>query len=442
MRPAILRRHPHDREIWRLAIPAFGALVAEPIYVLADTAIVGRLGTLPLGGLAVAGTVLTSAFGIFNFLAFGTTAAVARRFGAGDRKAAAEHGVAGLWLALGLGLGLTIAGLALAPAVVDAMGASATVRPYALTYLRIGVLGAPSMLLALAATGYLRGLQDTRTPLVIAVVSNVVNLVLDLVLVYGFDLGLAGSAWGTVVAQTGAAVAYLAIVSTSVRGSHATLRPVPEYVRDALVVGGHLTIRTASLLAAFLTTTAIASRIGDVEVAAHQIAWQLWFMLALSLDAIAIAAQAIVGRALGAEDDVAARESTRRMLEWGVLFGVVAALALIATRPLLAAAFTDDPAVRAQLRDVIWAVAFMQPIAAAVFVLDGILIGAGEARYLAWAMMAATIVFLPAALLVLATGGSLLALWAALYVFMTGRLAGMLYRYRGDEWMVTGAVRA
>jgi putative MATE family efflux protein len=437
----LLRSHPHDREIWRLAVPAFGALVAEPLYVLADTAIVGRLGTHPLGGLAVAAGVLTATFGVFNFLAFGTTAAVARRYGARDAKAAAEHGVAGLWLAAALGTALTVGGLVAAPTVVDAMGASADVRPFALTYLRIGLLGAAPMLLALAATGYLRGLQDTRTPLVIAIGANVLNLALDVLFVYGLDLGLAGSAWSTVLAQVAAAGAYLAMVGASVRAAQASVRPVAAYVRDAAAVGGHLTVRTASLLAAFLTTTAVASRIGDVQVAAHQIAWQLWYFLALALDAIAIAGQAIVGRYLGAGDAQAARASTRRMLAWGGAVGVVAAALVLAAQPALVAAFTDDAAVRDELRAVLWAVALMQPIAAVVFVLDGILIGAGESRYLALAMAAASAAFLPFALLVLATGAGLLALWGALYVFIVGRLVGMAYRYRGDAWLVTGAVR-
>jgi putative MATE family efflux protein len=437
----LLRRHPDDREIWRLALPAFGALVAEPVYVLADTAIIGRLGTRPLAGLAVAGTVLTAAFGVFNFLAFATTAAVARRIGARDERAAAEHGVAGLWLAVGLGLALTIVGLLLAPFIVDLMGASPRVRPYALTYLRIGLLGAPAMLLALAGTGYLRGLQDTRTPLAIAVAANVVNLALDIVLVYGLDLGLAGSAWGTVIAQVGAAVAYLVVVGRNVRRVHASARPNPAYMRAAAVVGGQLTVRTASLLAVFLTTTAIASRIGDTEVAAHQIAWQLWYFLALALDAVAIAAQAIVGRNLGAADPEATRRTSRRMIEWGVVTGCVAAIAVLLLQPALAAVFTDDQLVRDALLGVLWSVALMQPLAAIVFVLDGILIGAGESRYLAIAMACASAAFFPVALLVLVTDAGLVALWGALWVFMVGRLIGMGSRYRSDSWLVTGAVR-
>ncbi|GIU86390.1 MAG: MATE family efflux transporter [Acidimicrobiia bacterium] len=431
-----------DREILRLAVPAFGALVAEPAYVLVDTAIVGRLGTLPLGGLAVAGAALTAAFGVFNFLAYGTTAAVARHFGAGDERTAAEHGIAGLWLALGLGISLTAVGLALAPAIVDAMGASARVRPHALTYLRIGLLGAAPLLCTLAATGYLRGLQDTRTPFAIAVAANAANLVLDLVLIYGLDLGLAGSAWATVVAQAAGAVAILGVVARRARAAHAPARPRRAHVRGALVVGGQLTVRTASLLAVFTAATAIASRIGDDEVAAHQVAWQIWLFLALALDAIAIAGQAIVGRTLGSGDAAGTRARARRMVEWGVLAGLLAAAAVIALRPLLASAFSDDPAVRDHLLVVLWAVAGMQPLAAIVFVLDGVLIGAGESRYLAVAMVAAAAAFVPAAALVVAAGGGLVALWGALYVFMAARLGGVLARFRSDAWLVVGATRA
>jgi putative MATE family efflux protein len=441
-RPDILRRHPDDRDIWRLALPAFGALVAEPMYVLADTAIVGRLGTRPLAGLAVAGTVLTSAFGVFNFLAYATTAAVARRVGARDERAAAEHGVAGMWLAVGLGVALTLVGLACAPLIVDAMGASARVHPYALTYLRIGLLGAPLMLLSLAGTGYLRGLQDTRTPLLIAVAANVLNLALEILFVYGFDWGIAGSAWGTVIAQGAAAAVYLVVVARNVHRVHASTRPNAALVRETAVVGGHLTVRTASLLAVFLATTAIASRMGDAIVAAHQIAWQIWYFLALSLDAIAIAAQAIVGRTLGAADAAVSRRSSRRMLQWGVVTGVGAMVIVLVGQPALVALFTNDDAVRHQLFGVLWAVALMQPIAAIVFVLDGILIGAGETRYLALAMVAASAAFFPVALVVLATDAGLLALWGALWVFVLARWYGMYRRYRTDAWLVTGAVRA
>ena len=429
----------YDREILRLAIPAFVALAAEPLYVLADTAIVGHLGTRPLGGLGVAGAVLSVAFGIFNFLAYGTTAAVARRIGAGDPKAAAERGVAGVWLALGLGVALAAVGLLLSGPVVSAMGASAVVGGFARTYLRISLLGAPFVLVALAGTGYLRGLQDTRTPLVIALAANTLNIVLEVVLVYGIHLGIAGSAWGTVVAQVGAAAAYLLIVRRNVARSHASARPDLGQLRAAGVTGVYLTVRTGSLLLAFTAATAIASRIGDAQVAAHQVAFQLWLLLALCLDAIAIAGQAIVGRALGANDLVLTRVSSRRMLQWGFTAGLVLGAVVLVADPLLAVVFTRDAAVRDELRPVLVAVALMQPLGGLVFVLDGILIGAGDVRYLALAMAGATLCFVPCALFVLASGRGLIALWAALSVFMLARLYGMGRRYKGNDWLVTGA---
>jgi putative MATE family efflux protein len=435
-------RNRHDREILRLAVPAFGALAAEPLYILVDTAIVGHLGTSPLAGLAVAGTVLTATFAIFNFLAYSTTGAVARQVGAGDRRAAAELGVDSLWLATGLGLALTVLGLALAPSIVDAMGASNAVHPFALTYLRISMLGAPALLITLAGAGYLRGLQDTRTTLVIAVASNAFNVVIEIVFVYGLDLGIAGSAWGTVIAQYGAALAYLAVAAHTVRVEHASVRPQTAGIRAAASVGGRLVIRTGSLLAAFLAATAIASRIGDDDVAAHQIAFQIFLFLGLSLDAIAIAGQAMVGKFLGAEDPGEARAAARRMIEWGVAAGVVFAIVLIALRPVLVPIFTADTDVRDLAMQVLLIVAALLPLSAVVFVLDGVLIGAGDVTYLAVAMLAALAVYIPAAAAVLVLGGGLLWLWGALSLWMVARCVGMATRFAGSRWQVTGAVRA
>jgi putative MATE family efflux protein len=434
------RRSVHDREIFRLALPALGALAVEPLYILVDTAIVGHLGTDPLGGLAVAGSVLVAVFGIFNFLAYSTTAAVARQVGAGDRRAAAEQGIAGVWLAVGLGVLLMTAGLVLAPAVVDVMGASSSVAPPALTYLRISLLGAPFMLLMLAGMGYARGLQDTRSTLVIAVASNVVNLVVELVLVYGFDLGIAGSAWSTVVAQVGGALAYVVLIGRSVRREGAAVQPHAANIRAAAVVGGQLVLRTGTLLLAITGATAVASRIGDADVAAHQVAFQLWWFLALALDAVAIAGQAMIGRFLGAGDATQARGAARRMIEWGVLAGLALGAVVALARPWLVPLFTEDSEVRALALDVLWLVAALQPLNAVVFVLDGVLIGAGDARYLAGAMASATfLVFVPGAALVLGFDGSLVWLWVVISLFMAARLLGNVARFLGGGWQVTGA---
>ncbi len=438
----VARRSRHDREILRLALPALGALAVEPLYILVDTAIVGRLGTIPLGGLAVAGTVLVAVFNIFNFLAYSTTAAVARQVGAGDRRAAAEQGIAGVWLALALGVVLMGAGMLLAPVIVDVMGASREVAPPALTYLRISLLGAPFMLLMLAGMGYVRGLQDTRTTLVVAVAANVFNLVLEIVLVYGFDLGIAGSAWGTVTAQVGAAAVYVVLLGRSVRTEGASVRPHAENIRVAAVVGGQLVLRTGSLLLALTAATAVAARIGDADVAAHQIAFQIWLFLALSLDAVAIAGQAMIGRFLGAADAGTARAAGHRMVEWAVAAGIVFGVVVAVARPWLVPLFTDDPDVRALALDVLWLVAALQPINAVAFVLDGVLIGAGDARFLAGAMAVATFaVFAPAAALVLGLDGTLLWLWVSICLFMAARMVGNVARFAGGRWQVTGAVR-
>jgi len=438
-RPIPPGRHPSDREILRLAVPALGALAAEPLYVLTDTAVVGHLGTPQLGGLAVAGTILTTAFTLFNFLSYGTTAAVARAAGAGRSEQSAGNAVQSLWLALVIGVGLALLGLLGAPVLVGVMGPSAAVRPNALLYLRIASLGMVPVLLGLVGVGYLRGLQDTVTPLRIALVANAANLVLEVGAIYGLGMGLAASAWATVIAQTGAAVVFCRHIAHHAAGREVSWRPDPAVLRTLLVVGRDLFLRTGSLLAALAVATAVASRLGTVPLGAHQIAFQLWNFLTLSLDAVAIAAQAMVGKLLGAGDAAAARCASRRMVEWGVLAGVVLGAAVVLLRPVLVPLFSDDPAVVDLTRRVLWVVAALQPLNAVVFVLDGVLIGAGDLRFLAGAMVAAFVVFLPAAVLAGALGGSLLWLWGAVTVLMLARLAGVGWRFAGSAWAVTGA---
>jgi putative MATE family efflux protein len=434
-------RSPHDREIVRLALPALGALAAEPLYILADTAIVGHLGTHPLAGLAIAGSLLTSAFTLFNFLAYATTGAVARQVGARNERTAVEQGVDGIWLAALIGCALVALGLAVAGPVVDVMGASRTVHPFAVTYLRISILGSPAMLVTYAATGFLRGWQDTRTTLVVAVAQNVLNLALELLLVYALGLGIAGSAWGTVAAQYAAALGYLAFIAHVARPLHATWSARVRGMRESARVGGRLVVRTGSLLLAFLVTTSVASRLGDVELGAHQVAFQVMMFPALSMDALAIAGQAMVGKFLGANDADEARAAARRMLEWGVVMGLAFAVAIVALRSWIAPLFTNDADVTRLTHELLLVVAALQPIGAVVYVLDGILIGAGDVGYLAVAMAVSTVCFLPVALAVQVLHGTLLELWGALCVLMVARFATMWWRYRTPAWLVPGAVR-
>ncbi|WP_328670230.1 MATE family efflux transporter [Streptomyces sp. NBC_00328] len=434
-------RRRHDREIVALAVPAFGALVAEPLFVLADSAIVGHLGTAQLAGLGVASALLMTAVGVFVFLAYATTAAVARRVGAGDLRAAIRQGMDGIWLALLIGVAVIVVALPTAPSLMELFGASDSAAPYATTYLRISVFGIPAMLVVLAATGILRGLQDTKTPLYVAVGGFVANAVLNTVLVYGAGLGIAGSAWGTVIAQCGMAAVYLHVVLRGARRHGASLRPDAAGIRACAQAGTPLLVRTLSLRAILLIATAVAARLGDADMAAHQIVLSLWSLLAFALDAIAIAGQAIIGRYLGANDPLGAREACRRMVQWGLVTGLVLGLLLIAARPLFLPLFSGDSGVRDAALPALVMVAVSQPICGIVFVLDGVLMGAGDGPYLARAMLLTLAVFTPAALLVPVLGGGLTALWGTMTLMMTMRMLTLWLRSRSGRWIVTGATR-
>ncbi|MEU0986251.1 MATE family efflux transporter [Streptomyces sp. NPDC005953] len=438
--PKALRRR-HDREIVALAVPAFGALVAEPLFVIVDSAIVGHLGTHQLAGLAIAASLLLTAVSIFVFLAYATTAAVARRVGSGDLPAAIRQGMDGIWLAAFLGLAMVALTFPTAPWLIDVLGASDTAAPYAITYLQISSFGIPAMLIVFAATGVLRGLQDTKTPLYVAIGGFTANAILNVVLVYGAGWGIAGSAWGTVLAQFGMAIAYLAVVIRGARRHNASLRPDAAGIRASAQAGAPLLIRTLSLRAVLMIATAVAARLGDTEVAAHQIVLSLWSLMAFALDAIAIAGQAIVGRYLGAGDAEGARQVCRRMVQWGVASGVVLGILLIALRPLFVPLFSGDQAVHDTLFPALLVIAVSQPIAGVVFVLDGVLMGAGDGPYLAWAMLATLAVFAPVALLVPSLGGGLTALWWAMTLMMTMRLVTLWLRMRSGRWIVVGATR-
>jgi putative MATE family efflux protein len=434
-------RHPQDAEILRLALPAFGALIAEPLFLLADSAIVGRLGTVPLGGLGVASQALTTLVGVSIFLAYGTTAAVARQLGAGHRDAAIRQGIDGLWLAAAIGAAVLAVGWPLAPRIVLAFGGTAAVSHQAVTYLRISLLGAPSMLAVLAGTGVLRGLQDTRTPLLVAAAANAVNIGLNATFVLGLHWGIAGSAWGTVIAQTGSGAAYLVVVARGARRAGVGGWPDITGLRVAARAGAALVLRTVALQAVLVLMTAIAARQSDAAIAASQAGMRVWSLFVFALDAIAIAAQAITGRYLGAGDVDGARAATRRMIGWGAGYGTLFSILLLAVRPLLPALFGVTPEVRGLLLAVLLVVIAQQPVAGVVFVLDGVLIGAGDQDYLAVAGLAALAVFGAAAAFVVTTGAGLVALWLGYAAWMLARFVTLTWRARGYRWLVTGAIR-
>ena len=429
-----LSASPHDREILRLAVPALGALAAEPLYVLVDTAIVGHLGTTQLASLAVAATVLGTGFAIFNFLTYGTTAQVARLHGAGLEDEAVGVGAQAQWLSLVIGAVLLVGLLVLARPLATLMGADDEVADGATTYLRISALGAPAFMLASAGQGFLRGMGDLRTPLVILVCAHAVNVVLELVFVYGFGWGLAGSAWGTVIAQAGMGAAFLAVQLRA-----GWQRPVPARMRSLMRVGTEIAVRTTALLASFLVASAVLARVGAASLAAHQIAFQLFIFLALVLDALAIAAQIIVGRMLGAGDAAGARAAAGRMIGWSVALGAVFAVVLLALGDVIPRAFTSDPLVIARAHEIWWLFAAMMPLNGAVFALDGILIGAGDTRFLMWGMLAAAAVYVPIALLALHRGWGIEGVWWGLAALIAMRLATCGLRFAGERWALTGA---
>ncbi|WP_326646191.1 MATE family efflux transporter [Streptosporangium sp. NBC_01755] len=426
----------HDRQILRLALPSFGALVAEPLFLLTDTVIVSRLPAPALGALGVASTVLSFLVGMCVFLAYGTTAAVARQIGAGQTGRALRQAVDGLWLATGVGLAIIVVVWPLAPWLVHLIGAEGELARQAVTYLRISLLGVPAMLVVLAGTGVLRGMQDTVTPLLVSVGSFALNAVLNVAFVLGLGWGIAGSAWGTVLAQSLAAVVYLALIFVRYR---APFRPDPAGVRAAGAAGIALVIRTACLQTVLAVSATVATRMGADQIEAYTVAIRIWILMAFALDAIAIAGQAITGRALGAGDVAGTRGATWRMVIWGAGSGVLLGLAVVVARPFVPALFDVSPVVATELLDLLWVVAVLQPIAGVVFVLDGVLIGAGDRRYLAWAGVLTTIAYLPAALLVDLWGGGLVMLWLAFGLWMTARLITLSVRAYGTAWLVVGS---
>ncbi|TQJ38966.1 putative MATE family efflux protein [Arthrobacter sp. SLBN-112] len=441
---AVTGTQGHAREILRLAVPAFGALVAEPLFLLADSAIVGHLGVAQLAGVGLASAVLQTAVGLMVFLAYSTTPAVARAIGDGQSGKALAAGRDGVWLALLLGVLLAVAGFAAAEPLIDLMGAEGSVRTFAIDYFRLSMPGLVAMLLIFAGTGVLRGLQDTRTPLVVATAGFGVNILLNLWLVYGLGMSVVGSAVGTSLAQWAMAAVYVVMVRRSAVRHGVSLLPSWRGIRSMTRVGSWLMLRTLSLRAAILATVLVVTAQGEVNLAAHQLAMTIFSFLAFALDALAIAAQALIGKELGASNADRARLLTRTMIRWGAGFGVVTGLLLAAAAPWAGLLFTTDPEVQQVLTTALWILAAGQPIAGYVFVLDGVLIGAGDARYLALAGLVNLAVYVPllagVALSGAAGSAGLVWLWVAFALgYMAARAVTLGLRARSDRWMVLGS---
>ncbi len=424
------------RQIARLALPALVILAAEPLYVLVDTAVVGHLGSQALAALAVGGTILTLVAWLGTVLAYGTTGRSARQFGAGDRTAAIAEGVQASWLALSAGVFVAIAAQFAADPLARALVGGSEIAGPAADWLRVAALGAPGLMLATAGNGWLRGIQDTRRPLSYVVGAFALSAILCPIFVYAFGLGLVGSAIANAVAQTVAGILFLRALVLERVG----LRPNLTVMGRQLVVARDLILRGLAFQACFLSATAVVGRFSVTALAAHQIALQLWLFCALALDAVAIAAQSLVGASLGGGRGEEARSLANRIAVIGGVCGLGLGILIAAGAWVVPGWFSSDPAVHEQAM-VAWPwFAVMQPLAGVVFALDGVLIGAGDVRYMRnLTLLAALGGFLPAIwtahVLQLGLGG----VWAGLTLFIVIRLAALLLRMRSGRWVVTGA---
>jgi len=433
-----------NREILRLAVPALGALVAEPLFLIVDAALVGHLGIVPLAGLGIASAVLQTIVGLMVFLAYSTTPAVARRFGAGDHTNAVRAGIDGLWLALGLGAVLAVVGSLLTPWLVSLFGAAPDVAHQATIYLQLSMWGLPAMLIVFAATGLLRGMQDTVTPLRVAGVGFGLNAALNALFIYGFGWGIAGSAAGTVAAQWAMVGAYAIVVGRLAQRHAASLRPQRDGLSGSARSGGWLFLRTVSLRAALLVTVFAATSLGTDELAGWQVAFTVFSTAAFALDALAIAAQALIGRGLGAGDEAFVQRVRHRTIAWGAWFGVLVGVLIGALSGVIGLVFTGSETVASLVQPALIVLAVAQPACGVVFVLDGVLMGAGDVRYLALAGALNLVPYLPAlaVLWLVHPTGAVGLLWLAVCffgVYMLARLATLGWRIRRPEWITAGA---
>jgi putative MATE family efflux protein len=427
------------RRILVLSASAFVVLAAEPLFLLVDTAVVGHLGDVPLAGLAAGGAVMSLLAIVGSSLEYGTTGRAARFLGAGRRAAAVNEGVQASWLALLLGIAaMTLGELFAGPVVRLIAGGPGPVAAAAESWLRIAIIGLPGLLLVQAANGWLRGVQDTRTPVRIVTVANVASMIASPLLVYPAGLGLEGSAIANVLAQWLGAVLCLA----ALRAERVPLRPQRSVMVRQLVISRDLVVRDIAFQASFVTAAGAAGRMGAAQLAAHQIGMQLWNFLALLLDSFAIAAQALVGAALGGEDRGAAQRTGRRVTRLGFGAGVVFAVAMAAGWWVIPLGFTSDPAVLHQAH-VLWPwLVAMMPLCGVVFALDGVLIGAGDNAFMRTiTLIAAAGGYIPLAVCAVAFGWGLGGIWAGLSAFVLLRFLGMCLRIRGGRWLVLGAER-
>jgi putative MATE family efflux protein len=427
------------RRIAGLAFPALGVLAAEPLYLLFDLAVVGRLGALSLAGLAIGGLVLSLVSSQLTFLSYGTTARAARFFGAGDRGSAVGEGVQATWLAVGIGVLVVAVIEAAAVPLLRLIADGGDIADMGLPWLRIAILGAPAILISLAGNGWMRGVQDTARPLRYVIAGFALSAVLCPTLVYGWlgmpRMELAGSAVANLVGQWLAALLFCQALLVE----RVPLRVDFAVLRAQVVMGRDLLVRTMAFQACFVSAAAVAARFGAASVAAHQVVLQLWGFLALVLDSLAIAAQSLVGAALGAGQLAHAKSVAWRVTIFSTLAAAVLATAFAVGASVLPTLFTDDRSVLDAIGVPWWFLVAQLPIAGIVFALDGVLLGAGDAKFMRNATLVSALVgFLPPIWLSLAFGWGLAGIWSGLTTFMVLRLVFVGWRAVSGRWLVAG----
>ncbi|MFZ4719009.1 MAG: MATE family efflux transporter [Ilumatobacteraceae bacterium] len=406
-----------ERRIVRLAIPALGTLAVEPVYVLVDTAIVGRLGTPQLAGMGIASIVLLNVVAVLSVLEY-VTPDIARARGAGDMDTARRTAAHGLWLSVLIGVPSGALLALVARPLCWLIGGRGDVLDHAATYLAISAIGLPFVLIGFLGHGVLRGHNDLITPLKIVVVANVANLILEILAVYVWDMGIAGSAASTVVVQAAAAIAFL----VAMRRHLTKVEPAWRHYRPILNNGAHMAVRSVAMYTVWNVSTVIAAHLDAPTLAANQVMTQLFMFLALILDALAVPLHSLVAEELGAghPDDAEriGRVSTRLSLWAAGLLG----LALLALTPVIQRIFTTDPAVQSRLVGALFVLAAMQFPGAVAFALDGALIGARDMAWLARQAIRNLVAFVPlAAATVIWPRLGLAGLWGAQMCWMTMR---------------------
>lgn len=427
------------RQIMVLAVPALGVLAAEPLYLLVDTAVVGHLGAVPLAGLSVGAIVLAQISTQLTFLSYGTTARTARLHGAGRRADALAEGVQATWLAVVVGVALLVLGQLLAGPIARVLAGPGQVAEAATAWLRIALFGTPFILITMAGHGWMRGVQDTVRPLRYVLAGNGISAALAPVLVYVAGWGLTGSAVANVAAQIISAGLFVRALLVE----RVARRPALGRMRAQLGLGRDLVLRSLAFQVCFISATAVAAHTSAAAAGAHQVMLQLWLFVALLLDSLAIAAQSLVGAALGAEAAQTARNLARTVTGYGLAFGIVLGGLFAALSGVIPDLFTSDVAVLGQIAVAWWFFVALQPVGGVVFALDGVLLGAGDVAFLRNVTLGAAVVgFLPLVWASMVLGWGLAGIWSGLTAFIVVRLVAVLARLRSGRWAVLGAVRS